>query len=190
MNPFKIGDTVMLLKPENTHPDFHGEHLIKDISGERLRSGGQWFHHSHFRLVKQGMVSRMSPKTGVQIAEEYFGSPSATQEEQDPQGLPQNAPGAKNDAGKPEAGLLQDFGLALMGVAEVASYGAKKYSRNGWQHVKDGERRYKNAGMRHRLAMGLEENCPESNLLHLKHAAWNILAELELHLRTKRSQSS
>jgi hypothetical protein len=108
--------------------------------------------------------------------------PTALQ--QDPNGLPASAPGAKLDGTKVMAELTLDgFARALMAVAEVSTYGANKYSPGGWQHVTDGQTRYRRAGDRHRLTRGYELRDPESQMLHLAHEAWNRLAELELYLR-------
>lgn len=104
--------------------------------------------------------------------------------ERDPAGLPPHAPGAKLDGEKVMAELTLDgFSRALLAVAEVSTYGAKKYSPGGWQHVEDGQTRYRRAGDRHRLARGHEPYDLESGLLHLAHEVWNRLAELELMLR-------
>lgn len=102
----------------------------------------------------------------------------------DPNGLPASAPGAKLDSQKVMAELTIDgFSRALLAVAEVSTYGAKKYSPGGWQFVPEGEQRYRRAGDRHRLVRGHESHDCESGLLHLAHEAWNRLAELELQLR-------
>lgn len=101
----------------------------------------------------------------------------------DPNGVGQHDPGAKLDSGKIEAGLLEQFSLSLLAVAEVLTYGKNKYSEGGWQYVEDGEKRYKNAGWRHRLEGFSEERDRESGLLHKAHEAWNVLAELEFKLR-------
>lgn len=103
--------------------------------------------------------------------------------DKDPHGLKPHEPGAKLDDGKPMAGLLLDFGLALLEVSKVSTYGAKKYSRGGWQHVEDGENRYTDAMLRHLIAERYEEQDEESGLLHAAQAAWNALARLELKLR-------
>ena len=108
--------------------------------------------------------------------------------EQDPNGIGQHDDGAKLDAGKPMAGrLLGMFGGALMAVSEVGTFGAKKYTEGGWQHVEDGFKRYDDAGMRHFLKRGMgEEFDAETELPHLAHEAWNALAKLELYLRDKK----
>jgi hypothetical protein len=101
----------------------------------------------------------------------------------DPHGIPQHAPGAKLDAEKPRVGLVMDgFALALLEVAKVGTYGAKKYSDNGWMSVEDGERRYKDAMLRHSLQASYEERDADSGLLHLAQACWNSLATLQKHL--------
>lgn len=98
--------------------------------------------------------------------------------ERDPAGLPPHAPGAKLDGEKVMAELTLDgFSRALLAVAEVSTYGARKYSPGGWQHVEDGQTRYRRAGDR------------DSGLLHLAHEAWNRLAELELMLRADAEES-
>lgn len=104
--------------------------------------------------------------------------------EQDPTGRAAHDPGAKLDAGKVRADLVLDgFGLALLEVAKVATYGAAKYSEGGWQVVPDAVKRYRAAGDRHRLRRHLESLDPDTHISHLAHEAWNRLAELELALR-------
>ncbi len=105
-------------------------------------------------------------------------------EERDPTGRAANEPGAKLDAGKVRADLVLDgFGLALLEVAKVATYGAAKYSEGGWQDVPDGVKRYRAAGDRHRLFRFHDTYDRDSGLRHLAHEAWNRLAELEMALR-------
>lgn len=103
--------------------------------------------------------------------------------ENDPNGIDQHAPGAKLDAGKVLAAILGDFGLALMEVAKVGTFGANKYTRRGWEELPEGELRYTDAMWRHLLKEHWEEFDPDSNLLHEAHLAWNVLARLELKLR-------
>lgn len=93
--------------------------------------------------------------------------------------------GVKHDADKPFAwDVVQMFSRAIEAVAEVGTFGAKKYSLDGWEKVPDGKRRYSNAMMRHMLKeMQGEAKDSESGALHAAHAAWNALARLELILR-------
>ena len=55
--------------------------------------------------------------------------------EKDPYKIDQHRPGAKLDHGKVKAGVLGDFGLALLAIAEIGTHGAIKYTRGGWQFV-------------------------------------------------------
>lgn len=111
--------------------------------------------------------------------------------EHDPDGLAPNAPGAKLDAGKvrPEL-IIRGFSRALLAVAAVGTYGANRYSDDGWEEVKNGTKRYTNAMYRHLLAEHTGELCDkDSGLLHAAHAAWNALARLELMLRGSDGES-
>ena len=103
----------------------------------------------------------------------------------DPNGLDIHAPGAKVDSGKAYVdSILAGFSRALWGVAEVGTFGANKYSLNGWESVEDGERRYREAAARHRLKRQMGELVDaDSGLPHEYHEAWNVLAALELRLR-------
>ena len=105
--------------------------------------------------------------------------------ERDPNGINQHEAGAKLDAGKVRAGLVVDgFRDALKAVSEVGTYGAAKYSDDGWKSVPDGQGRYRDAMMRHILTDGIDE---ESGLPHLWHAAWNVLAMIQLEFEKKKS---
>lgn len=104
--------------------------------------------------------------------------------EHDPNGTKPNTPGAKLDAGKVRPDLiLSGMPRALLSVAQVATYGAEKYTEDGWHHVPDGVNRYTAAMDRHRLKEGFERLDADSGLLHAAHLAWNALARLELMLR-------
>jgi hypothetical protein len=93
--------------------------------------------------------------------------------------------GIKDDHGKPPVGLvLESFPHAILDVAKVSGFGANKYTRGGWQTVENAEQRYLDAVGRHLLAFYSGEHADkESNLPHLAHAAWGLLAVLELSLR-------
>lgn len=108
--------------------------------------------------------------------------------EADPNGINQHAPGAKLDAGKVRMDLmLQGFARALLSVGEVTTYGAKKYTDNGWAAVPNGVARYSDAMQRHYLYESTEGPVDaESDLLHAAQVAWNALARLELMLREKK----
>lgn len=89
--------------------------------------------------------------------------------------------GAKLDAGKPRMGLvLLGFKDALVEVSKVGTFGANKYSDNGWITVPEGFERYTDAMFRHIFAP--DEFDKDSRITHLAHTAWNALAVLQLHL--------
>lgn len=106
--------------------------------------------------------------------------------ERDPHGTDPHAPGAKLDDGKPPVrqGVMEYFPRALIEIAKVSEYGARKYSWGGWGPVPDGITRYGNAMDRHALLAQIEGPIDrDSGLLHAAHEAWNAIARLELMLR-------
>lgn len=112
--------------------------------------------------------------------------------EADPLGKEPHEAGAKLDAGKPRPALvLGGFARALLEVAKVGTYGAVKYTDNGWVEVPNGESRYDDAMLRHWLAekAGLMTDA-DTELLHAAHSAWNALARLDLLLRKKEKASA
>lgn len=107
--------------------------------------------------------------------------------EADPHGKPANAPGAKLDAGKVRPALvLGGFARALLAVSRIGTFGAVKYTENGWVEVPNGEARYDDAKLRHWLyeKTGVEFDA-DSEEEHAAHEAWNALARLDLLLRRK-----
>lgn len=106
--------------------------------------------------------------------------------EKDPNGLDQHAGGAKLDDGKVRVELvLKGFANALWCVCEVGTYGAVKYTPDGWLEVPNGVERYGDARGRHMLQDWMGEDSDSGSLmLHAAHDAWNSLARLELLLRS------
>lgn len=105
--------------------------------------------------------------------------------EKDPYGTDAHSPGAKLDAGKvrPEL-IIRGFANALLAVAAVGTFGANKYSDDGWQSVPNARQRYTDAMYRHLLKEHIGEIVdPDSELWHDAHTAWNALARLELRLQ-------
>jgi hypothetical protein len=89
-------------------------------------------------------------------------------------------PGRKFDSEKLRVDLLP-IG-ALLEVAEVVTYGAKKYDENNWQNVRPVSRYY-GAALRHLWARARgETHDPESGLPHLAHAACCILFMLSVEV--------
>ena len=110
--------------------------------------------------------------------------------EADPLGRKANEPGSKLDAGKVDAELVfEGFPRALLAVAEVATFGANKYTRGGWKTVPNGIQRYDAAFGRHKLKRLAGEACdPDSKLQHRVHEVWNALAALELYLTEQENE--
>lgn len=111
--------------------------------------------------------------------------------ETDPTGKQAHEPGSKLDSGKVRAGLvISGFSRAIKEVSAVGTFGASKYTPNGWKTVPDGIERYTDAMYRHLLAEAAgEDNDVDSKLLHAAHTAWNALARLELILLEQKEMS-
>ena len=168
--PLKEGDAVVVV--ENTPYVQKGakgtvESVLGDIARVNFDDGT-----TYYCLVRR--LERAEPK-----------QPSLPGVESDPHGTPQHTPGAKLDAGKIRAGLvLGGFARALREVSAVGTYGANKYTPNGWMHVPNGVERYTDAMHRHLLAEATgEARDPDTEILHAAHAAWNALARLDLMIR-------
>lgn len=77
--------------------------------------------------------------------------------------------GRKNDSGKTRWDLVPP--LMLEQLAEVLTFGAKKYGANNWRNLEDARGRYIAAAFRHMAAWRKgEERDQESGLHHLAHA--------------------
>jgi len=105
--------------------------------------------------------------------------------EKDPHGKNAHAPGAKLDAGKTRLGLvLLGFARALQAVGEVGTFGARKYTDDGWVEVENGQARYTDALLRHLMSESRGEKLdPDSGLRHAAQVAWNALARLDIEIR-------
>jgi len=99
-------------------------------------------------------------------------------------------PGVKLDVDKNRLGLvLCGFSRALVEVGKVGTFGANKYSDDGWVSVHNGEQRYTDALLRHLFASAIGDNDDlESGLSHWAHVAWNALAVLDLMIRNSEGQ--
>lgn len=99
--------------------------------------------------------------------------------------LTDNGKGKKYDSGKPMIGtLVRIFANSLLGIGACITFGTRKYPKSdNWKLVEDGINRYSNSLMRH-LAKHFsgEERDPETNLPHIFHAGWNMLAIIEFYL--------
>lgn len=91
--------------------------------------------------------------------------------------------GQKFDEGKSRMDLLPMD--ALMEVAKVLTFGAKKYGDRNWEKGLDYQR-LRAAILRHDAASEMgEELDPESGLSHKAHKTCTTLMELALYLRNK-----
>jgi len=82
--------------------------------------------------------------------------------------------GVKLDENKNRWDLLP---LALIeGIVKVLTFGASKYTDNGWQTVENGYDRYKAAFFRHLVKLEAGEDVDqESGLLHIDHMLTNVM---------------
>lgn len=155
--------------------------MLTEFGRAVLSAGENWQnkpYHKHDESLRSVVLKRVGEGVTKVVARES-----------DPHGKDQHETGAKLDAGKPRLGLvLGAFANALVEVGKVGTYGAQKYTDNGWLDVPSGKARYTDALLRHVLAETNETHDPDTNLLHAAHAAWNALARLELILR-KRGES-
>lgn len=115
--------------------------------------------------------------------------PEPPSKETDPNGKDLNSPGAKADSGKIRPWLmLSGFAHALEEVSKVTSLGAVKYTPNGWVSVDDASNRYMDAFMRHALKLGQGQKYDTDpgglGTHHMAQMIWNLLAVLELELRS------
>lgn len=102
----------------------------------------------------------------------------------DPEENP-NGTGLKYDAEKPMYNLIPP--VAINSLAEVMTFGARKYQPNSWQNVENGLERYRAALLRHVFAIQRGEIVdPESGLNHSAHAlaCAAFINELE-HMESK-----
>lgn len=98
-------------------------------------------------------------------------------------------PGMKYDEGKPNLSLVfGGFNKALLDVGYIGTFGARKYTPNGWKDVDNLYERYSSALLRHMFAAmsprvkDIYDN--ETGRLHLAHVAWNALALTEHMLKS------
>lgn len=137
-------------------------------------------------VEKRGHYRLMATTGEIPPGETFMGVPLvSTAAETDPTGRAANESGAKLDAGKNRLSMvLGGFSRALQEVGKVGTYGATKYSDNGWMKVPDGKARYSDALLRHLMTEAAgEQDDRDTGLRHAAHAAWNALARLELMLR-------
>ena len=162
---FKIGDKVRITKPS----DVEKYDWI------------YWRSEMDLLVGVEFLAVDISPRGSIKGPDSWYFHPDWLElvEETKPQGL-------KFDDQKPQVGLVfESFPRALIEVAKVAGFGAKKYARGNWLLVDDNLNRYKDALGRHLLQSYIEVDDGESDSMHLAHALWNLLAVVELTLTQK-----
>lgn len=81
--------------------------------------------------------------------------------------------GMKDKSGKPQYNLIPSIPIDY--IAQVLTFGAKKYSENSWQNVSNGIEEYRAAAMRHIFKMQAGEVLDkETGLPHSAHALTNL----------------
>lgn len=100
----------------------------------------------------------------------------------------ENKSGKKFDDNKLPLGIVvtKQFPNAIKALAECSLYGHQKYELGddewlNFLNLENAEQRLSDALFRHYFEKNQFDE--ESKLLHLKHAAWNLMAELEIRLR-------
>lgn len=207
MPKFKIGDMVSRFTQSwyDMPIGFTGQ--VTALKGHDIAVAGRpghWWMEEFFTLVdtpnSSGNLSNSypTPMGDVPQAVQLVGSipqyqnPFAAEpkrhpggKEADPTGRDQHTSGAKLDAGKVRPALvLGGFARALLEVSKVGTFGATKYTDNGWMEVPNGESRYDDAKLRHWLSEKAGKPLdPDTHLIHAAHEAWNALARLDLILR-------
>lgn len=153
----------------------------------------EWFGYDHLLSAEnfeRVVYKRHGNKGWYQVYPKgtFFTLAEADNKEKDPHGKNQHEAGAKLDAGKNRMALmLSGFANALTAIGEVATYGAQKYTPDGWMVVDNGIERYSDAMMRHWFALQRGETVDtESGQHHMAHFAWNALAVLELMERERK----
>lgn len=95
--------------------------------------------------------------------------------------------GMKFDSEKRRMGLLPP--RALESVADVLTFGAKKYLPDNWRYVENGPERYLDAALRHISAyMKGEPLDEETGLPHLSHALCCLMFIVDLQLEEQEQE--
>lgn len=86
--------------------------------------------------------------------------------------------------GKPELDFILDFPIAMEAICRVMELGAVKYERGNWKKGGKPDNEYYAAALRHLFAAKSGEPfAHDSGCSHLAHAAWNILALIEINAK-------
>jgi hypothetical protein len=125
--------------------------------------------------ASEGWIEASSDKEGIKTCPSYTERPKEWPNEQRIDIIATNGGDgehyqkAKHDSEKPRYDLLPPVAIDLM--AQVMTFGAKKYHPEGWRTVPDAIQRYQAALLRHSFAMLRGEVIDsESGLPHAAHA--------------------
>ena len=95
--------------------------------------------------------------------------------------------GKKNDSGKLRFSLIPS--QVLHALAEVLTFGAKRYSPNNWKYLADAEERYEDAMWRHLVARKSGQKVdPDSGMPHYWHAVTNLAFLIYFDEQSERSE--
>jgi hypothetical protein len=101
---------------------------------------------------------------------------------------PTKSEGVKHDSGKLRFSLIPS--QVLHALAEVLTFGARRYSPNNWKHLTDAEERYEDAMWRHLVARKSGQKIdPDSGLPHLWHAVTNLAFLIYFDMKTEEERN-
>ena len=92
---------------------------------------------------------------------------------------------SRNNKGKPQLHHILYFQAALNELAKVCEFGCSKYSKHNWEEGANWTSAMDSALRHISKWINKKELDDESDLPHLAHAAWNILAVLTWQLKNK-----
>jgi len=162
----------MQLGKEYTYFDNDGDPYIIDDVGDRNFCLYGTDDCKHLKVKVVGNIYNTEDNGDCAPSVEYISSDLTTR---------------KNNKNQME---LVDTGFpnALLALGEVLTWAAlnKGYKVNDWKDLPNPEMSFIGAASRHRnKRMAGQERDDESNLLHLAHEAFNVLAQLELKITGK-----
>ena len=166
------------------HNTFTGEFILGRETYDSYEAAKKSFQ----KMVLAGEIYDGFMFSGIVSVEEPKPKTPDTVEEDEKEAvydLSDDGKGKKYDSGKSMVGTLcRVFPRALLGIGQCIEFGTHKYPKpDNWKLVDGAFTRYQDSMMRHYLKfLAGQEQDSETNLLHLKHMAWNALAILELYL--------
>lgn len=138
-------------------------------------------------IIRPQFLTRLMGVGGVTTTRREVPMPDLNYHNEDERTEAPRGTGMKFDGDKVRAELLlQGMPRTLEGVADILTFGARKYAAHSWQHVEDGINRYEAAAMRHKLArMKGEMLDPESGKPHILHELCSLMFVAELQALAK-----